>query len=121
MKIAISSVGRSTKDLMDTRFGRCNFFHIYDTENDETYCIENKGQFSSQGAGIQCSQQVIDENVEAVVTGHVGPNAYKTLDDSDVAMYAGEEIAVEEVIKKFNNKELKQIMKPGQSHKGLKK
>lgn len=33
MKIAISSMGKGINSMLDVRFGRCNYFVIYDTED----------------------------------------------------------------------------------------
>ncbi|MDO7203492.1 hypothetical protein Q5M85_03855 [Paraclostridium bifermentans] len=32
MKIAISASGKNLSDLLDKRFGRCEFFQVYDTD-----------------------------------------------------------------------------------------
>jgi len=55
MKIAISSTGKTTENLLDMRFGRCEYFQIHDTESGEVKVIENKGQSTSGGAGIVAS------------------------------------------------------------------
>ena len=49
-----------------------NIFQIHDTENGEFNAIENKGQMSGGGAGIAAAQQIIDEKVDAIITGNLG-------------------------------------------------
>ncbi|CDG36650.1 hypothetical protein CTHBC1_2047 [Acetivibrio thermocellus BC1] len=52
MKIAVSSMSKDLNSMLDVRFGRCNYFVIYDTEEGLVKTIENKGQMSGGGAGI---------------------------------------------------------------------
>ncbi len=33
MKIAISSTGKTMENLLDTRFGRCEYFQIHDSKS----------------------------------------------------------------------------------------
>ena len=54
MKIAVSSMGKDLNSMLDVRFGRCNYFVIYDTEEGLVKTIENKGQMSG-GRGKNCS------------------------------------------------------------------
>lgn len=76
MKIAVSSMSKDLNSMLDVRFGRCNYFVIYDTEEGLVKTIENKGQMSGGGAGIAAAQQIIDEDVDVVITGNMGPNAF---------------------------------------------
>jgi len=69
MKIAVSSMSKDLNSMLDVRFGRCNYFVIYDTEEGLVKTIENKGQMSGGGAGIAAAQQIIDEDVDVVITG----------------------------------------------------
>lgn len=41
MKVAISSTGSSPDAKLDSHFGRCSFFVIYDTETAATEYIPN--------------------------------------------------------------------------------
>ena len=40
MKIGISSDGENLDSFLDLRFGRCRYFVIYDTENNEVRAVE---------------------------------------------------------------------------------
>ena len=48
MKIAITSSGANLKSKVDPRFGRCAYFILIETDNDEFEAIENSG---AQGMG----------------------------------------------------------------------
>ena len=52
MKIAISSTGKTMENLLDMRFGRCEYFQIHDTESKEVKILENEGRNASGGAGM---------------------------------------------------------------------
>jgi len=57
MKIAVSSMSKDLNSMLDVRFGRCNYFVIYDTEEGLVKTIENKGQMSGGGAGIAAASK----------------------------------------------------------------
>lgn len=109
MKIAISSTGDKLDSLTDQRFGRAKGFIIYDLETEDWKYIDNlQNMESSQGAGIQAAQYVVNENVEVLITGHCGPKAFKVLSAADVKIYTGAQGSVDELIEKFKNNELQQ-------------
>lgn len=119
MKIAISSMGRKSSDLMDPRFGRCECFQVYDTERKEYGVLDNESKSSGQGAGIGASQFILDQGVDALVTGKLGPNAFEVLATSDMELYTSESIAVEEVVALYERGELQKLESPGVGHAGL--
>ena len=43
MRLAVSSTGPDIADLVDPRFGRCRYYCIVNTENDEFNAVENTG------------------------------------------------------------------------------
>lgn len=116
MKIAISATGKDIDSLLDMRFGRCDFFQIYDSESEEFKVVENKGQSSGGGSGIVASQQLIDENVNVIITGNLGPNAFKIIEKAEIKPYKCGNISIKSVLEKFNNGELGEIAIPGPAH-----
>ena len=62
MKIAISATGQHKESLLDRRFGRCNYFQIFNTETGDYKVISNNGVSSGGGTGIAAASQVIEEN-----------------------------------------------------------
>jgi len=119
MKIALSSSGKTLKDFLDSRFGRCKYFLIYDTEKDKVTVLENAAKNAGGGAGIVAAQQIIDESTDVLITGHLGPNAYDMIKDSGIKAYKGENISSNILIKKYKNGELSEIKEAGQSHKKM--
>lgn len=119
MKIGISSTGNDASDMADPRFGRCEFFAIHDTK-DGTYCfIENTAQSSAGGAGIAASQQLIDEDVEFILTGNMGPNAYNVIGDAGIGVYRIGSIPVQRAVALFKEAKLEPISEAGTAHSGM--
>ncbi len=90
MKVAITAQGQTLDDAVDPRFGRAKHFLIVDTESEETTAVDNAQNLNApQGAGIQAAQTVAQSGVEAVLTGHCGPKAFRTLQAAKIAIYTG--------------------------------
>ncbi len=107
MKTAITSNGQDLDSKIDLRFGRAFGFIIYDTVDDTFKFIDNAQNLNaSQGAGIQAAQNVVNQNVDAVITGHCGPKAFKVLSSAGVKIYIGAEGTIKEIIEKFKKNEL---------------
>ncbi|AVQ39456.1 diguanylate cyclase [Clostridium sporogenes] len=119
MKIAISSTGKTMENLLDMRFGRCEYFQIHDTESKEVKILENKGQNASGGAGIVASNQLVDEKIDVIITGNFGPNAFEIIEKAGVKAYKCESISITSVIEKYNKGELEQISMSGPAHHGM--
>lgn len=80
MKIVITSSSPDLAEPIDMHFGRAKFFILVDTETDETTAHDNAQNFQAvQGAGIQSAETVARLGAEAVVTGSVGPKAFRAL------------------------------------------
>ncbi|MFA6939720.1 MAG: NifB/NifX family molybdenum-iron cluster-binding protein [Clostridiaceae bacterium] len=115
MKIAISASGKSNESLLDIRFGRCEYFQIHDTQSGEVKILENKGQNASGGAGIASSNQLIDEKVDIIITGNLGPNAFELIEKAEIKPYKCGSLAIRDVLQKYNNGELEEIKISGPS------
>lgn len=108
MKVAITAQGPDKDSAVDPRFGRAKCFIIFDTESDDLSVADNKQNLNApQGAGIQAGRNVVELGVEAVITGHVGPKAFATLQAGDVTIYTGAQGTVAEAIQKFKAGQLK--------------
>ncbi|NMA84014.1 MAG: diguanylate cyclase [Epulopiscium sp.] len=119
MRIAMSATGKTKDDLLDVRFGRCNYFLIYDTESEEIEVIENQGQVSGGGAGIVAAQQLINEKVDMLITGNLGPNAFAIMDKANIKVYQSESMPISSVLGKHDKGELKELKEAGPSHYGM--
>lgn len=120
MKIAVSATGQGKENQLDRRFGRCEYFLIYNTETEEYKAVRNNGESSGGGAGIAAASQVIDENVSVLITGNLGPNAFELLEKAGIKAYSCEILPVFRSIERFRNDQLAAISSSGSSHQGMK-
>ena len=111
MKVAITSSGNSLESALDLRFGRAQYFMVVDTETGEHEVVSNdQNVHAAQGAGIQAGKNVIDTGVEAVITGNVGPKAYRTLNTAQIRvyLYPDQNATVKEALDRFKKGELQE-------------
>lgn len=102
MRIAITAQGRDMSSPVDPRFGRARYFLVVDTETGEHTVADNSQNLNAlQGAGIQAGKNVIDLGVQAVVTGHVGPKAFSTLQTGGVRIHTGASGTVADAVEQF--------------------
>ena len=107
MRIAITSTGRELDSNLDSRFGRAEYFIIVDPETMAFEVVENSQNFNlPQGAGIQAGKTVADHKVDALITGHCGPKAFKVLQSAGVKIMTGASGKVVDAIAQFKNGEL---------------
>ena len=118
MKIAISASGQTVDSLLDKRFGRCPYFVIQDSETGQVETIENEGIKSEGGAGIAAAQQIIDRDVDVILTGNLGPNAFKLIAKVGIRAYKCDEMVIRDALEKFSGGELTEIEKSGPAHHG---
>lgn len=119
MKIAISCQGQTLEDDLDPRFGRAAYFLVIDTESMALTVVDNAAREASGGAGIAAAQSVIDQKIEAVITGQLGPNAIDVLRDAEILMYQGISGSVRSNIDAFTEKRLAAITRSGPAHAGM--
>ncbi len=107
MKVAITTSGTTLDAQVDARFGRCKYFILADTEAGTFAVIDNEQNLNAaQGAGIQSAQTVVNQGAEAVITGHCGPKAFRTLQAANVKVYVGATGTVREALDAFKQGKL---------------
>jgi len=108
MKVAITAQGKTPSDHIDSRFGRAQQFILMDTESEDYEVLDNTQNLNAaQGAGIQAAQHIVNAGADAVITGHCGPKAFRTLRAANIEIYVGTSGTVEKVFTTFKNGELK--------------
>jgi len=121
MKIAITSTGPDLESNVDPRFGRCSYFLIIDSDSMDFEAIQNTNQSAGGGAGIQSAQLISQKDVDTVLTGNCGPNAYQTLSAAGINIMIGVSGSVREAVEKFKAGEFSKIDGPNVgSHSGMK-
>lgn len=112
MKICVTAQGKTLDDKVDSRFGRCQFFIIVDTDTLDFEVIENQSTQFSGGAGIQSGQIMASKRVKAVLTGNIGPNAFQTLQAGGIKIYTGLSGKVRDAVEKYKGGTLKPTENP---------
>ena len=87
MRIAVTANGPGLDSPFVPVFGRCPSFVLVDPETLACEALPNEAVGALGGAGIQAAQAVVARGVGAVITGQVGPNAYRVLEAAGVPIY----------------------------------
>lgn len=87
MKIVVTASGAGLDAPTSPIFGRCPAYVVVDTETMECESIPNAAVAAGGGAGIQAAQFIVGLGVQAVVSGNVGPNAFRVLQAAGVPVY----------------------------------
>jgi predicted Fe-Mo cluster-binding NifX family protein len=113
MKIAVSVSENRLEAPVEQRFGRSRWFLIYNLDSDTYEFIENIQQLNApQGAGIQSAGAISREGVEAVITGHMGPKAFKVLKAAGVDVYLKEAGTIQEAVDNYKAGKLTKLQTP---------
>jgi len=110
MKIAITAQGKELSSEIDLRFGRARWIIVADSETGDFAAHDNVVNLNAvQGAGIQTGQNIANLDVEVVITGNVGPNAFKTLNTAGVKIFLAEKQTVQNAIDSLKAGKLKEV------------
>ena len=98
MKIAISAKTGSIESQMDERFGRCNYFILFDDKTEQIKSIVNLAASASSGAGPIAVKELVKHKVKTVVTGSIGEIAEESLQMAGIEIITMEALTVQEAI-----------------------
>lgn len=99
MKVVVSSLGTTLDDSVDERFGRAAHLLVCDTETLQIDVRDNNANRNAlQGAGLGAAETVAGSGASTVITGHLGPKAYRALKMADVEGFCGTGMTVREAI-----------------------
>ena len=119
-KIAISSEGPGLDEALDPRFGRAAGFIVVDPQTlDFDYFDNGSSQTLAQGAGIQAAEIVANSGAHVLLTGYVGPKAFKALQASGIKI--GQNLAnmtVRRAIELFSNGTVEWAQQPNRRGHG---
>ncbi len=120
--IAVASIDGTMEGMVDERFGRARKLVVYDPATGESRVVENSKQRNlGHGAGMQTAQGVVGLGVKAVITGHLGPNAFKALDAAGIEAYSAINMTVSDALKAYREGLLRRLYEadvPGRWQKG---
>lgn len=112
MRIVITGQEKDLSSYVDPRFGRARWLIVVNTDTGESEAHDNSVNLNAvQGAGIQTAQNIANLGVEAVITGNVGPNAFKTLNAAGIRVFLTEKKTIQEAIDSFKADKLNEVKK----------
>ena len=112
LKVCLSSTANNLDAQLDPRFGRCAYLLIVDTETFQFEAIPNMAAGATGGAGIQAAQTIANKGAKAVLTGNVGPNAFKALSAAGIEIMTDASGSIREVLEKFKSGKLRKTVAP---------
>jgi len=111
-RICLTSTGPGLKDPADPRFGRCAFFILVDEGTGNAETVPNDARLLGNGAGIQAAQDVVKKGASVVVTGDVGPNAFRVLAAAGVRVFVGVNGSCESSLEGYRQGHMKEVGAP---------
>ncbi|MBN1455944.1 MAG: NifB/NifX family molybdenum-iron cluster-binding protein [Methanomicrobia archaeon] len=101
MKICVTAVADRLDAQVDPRFGRSQYFVIVDPATMEFEAMPNAALNAPGGAGIQAAQAMVNEGVDVVISGNMGPNAFQVLSTAGVKVATGAYGTVKDAIELY--------------------
>lgn len=88
MKVVITAGGENLDSGVDRSFGRAKWFILTDLGGYHVEALENSQNVNAaQGAGIQAAQHIANKSVDVLLTGNVGPNAFRALEAASIQVF----------------------------------
>ncbi len=91
MKIAFTTKGKDWDAMIDQRFGRTEFFLVYDEDADKLEAYDNRAIANEMhGAGPRTAQKLFAFEPDILITGNgPGGNAALALKSGNIKVYTG--------------------------------
>ena len=112
MKIALSAQGNDLNAAVDPRFGRCAQFILVDPETMQFEVLDNPNLAAAGGVGIQSAQLLANKDVQVVLTGNCGPNAFATLQAAGIEVFIGVSGTIQTAIDQYKSGQLQASNQP---------
>lgn len=109
MKLVFTAKGTEWDSPMDPRFGRTQFFFVYDEESGEILTHDNTAiENEAHGAGPKTAQKLAEFGAQVLVTGNgPGGNAAAVLKAAGTEVYVGAgEMTIREAYDAFKKDDL---------------
>lgn len=104
MKVAITSTGNTPESKLDSRFGRCSYFVIYDTETKEMEYVVNPNKEANEGAGPASVRLIASHKVEKAISCEFGFKIKSLMNENNIQMIIiQEEKTIKEIINILDN------------------
>lgn len=111
MKIVFTTKGTDWDSAIDPRFGRTDYFLIYDEEADSLESFDNRDVAQeAHGAGPRSAQRLAGLGAEVLITGNgPGGNAAVALGKAATIYVGAGEMSVREAYQAYRAGKLKQL------------
>jgi predicted Fe-Mo cluster-binding NifX family protein len=108
--LAICSKQPGLDSLVEERFGRAEYYVIFDEEKKMPRSIENKAKFEAAGAGGSAVRLLSENGVDVVLAPELGPKAMDAIKAFDMTVYRyTEQKTVRETIEDYRADKLSKI------------
>jgi predicted Fe-Mo cluster-binding NifX family protein len=112
MKVVFTSKGPEWESKIDPRFGRTDYFFVFDEDSKEVSILDNRAiAETAHGAGPQTAQKLFELKPDVLITGNgPGGNAARVLSQSNVKIFVGaSEMTVKEAYTAYQKDELREF------------
>ncbi len=109
MKIVFTAKGTDWDSPMDPRFGRTEYFFIYDEDTDTVESYDNRAiENEAHGAGPKTAQKLAEYKADVLITGNgPGGNAAAVLQQMGIKIVTGAgDLSVKEAYEAFKDGKL---------------
>lgn len=91
MKVLIPSTGESLEDSIDNRFGRCQYYIIYETDKENFEIFRNSFCEVEKTAGSSLALASINYGVDVVIVSRIGKKPFDLLQAANIRLYKASE------------------------------
>ena len=109
MKIIITANSDKIDQPFSPRFGRADYFMLYDSDTQEWVAFKNPAADARGGAGPQAVQFLDGKNTEIIISGRYGPSAFTALEAAGIKAYIASNGTVSDVLQQFLGDQLEQV------------
>lgn len=110
MKIAVTSTDGTLDGMVDERFGRAKKIVLVDLDDGSHATVDNvQNMNAAQGAGIQTAQNIVQAGAKIVISGHLGPNAFRVVSAAGIDVYTTANMTVREALEAYKNGSLAKL------------
>ncbi len=112
MRVAVSVQEDDLNAKISSVFGRCKGFLIIELagkEIKEKNFVENPVSLEERGAGTKAAQNLLKENIGAVISRNFGPNSLMVFSQAKIKAFKAEGISAKEAVMQLAEKKLEEI------------
>ncbi len=112
MKIAFTAAGTTWESMIDPRFGRTEFFIVYNDETQEVSVVDNSAvKNEAHGAGTATAQKIFEIKPDVLITGNgPGENAATALKQLNMKIFVNaHNMTIKEAYENYKNGKLQSL------------